>query len=228
LTSQFPRAIFHNKPNKIEAGAEDPRFDAFLLINTGGKMKEGWVIIGVPMIGLLILVLGIGAGLSQTNETYSKEQITRGEFLVFAGGCADCHSPKKMGPQGPEPDLARHLSGTPAIFKVPAIPSGVFTQNGWGALASSDMTVWAGPWGVSFAANLTPDKTTGMGAWTEAAFIKSMRNGKHKGALRDILPPMPWQAIGKLSDGDLKAMFAYLKSIKPVQNKIPEPIPPQR
>jgi hypothetical protein len=190
-------------------------------------MKESCVIIGVPIIGLLVLVLGIHAGLGQTNETYSKEQISRGEFLVFAGGCADCHSPKKFGPQGPEPDLARHLSGTPAGYKVPPIPPGVLTPNGWGALGSPDMTVWAGPWGVSFAANLTPDKATGLGAWTEAAFIKSMRNGKHKGVLRDILPPMPWQSIGNLSDSDLKAMFGYLKSIKPIQNKVSEPIPPK-
>jgi hypothetical protein len=89
------------------------------------------------------------------------------------------------------------------------------------------MTTWAGPWGVSFAANITPDKATGIGAWTEAAFINSIRTGKHKGALRDILPPMPWQNMAKMTDEDLKSMFAYLMSIKPIQNKVPDPIPPK-
>ena len=69
---------------------------------------------------------------------------------------------------------------------------------------------------------------TGLGNWTEAAFVKSMRMGQHKGVLRDILPPMPWQYLGKLNDADLKAMFAYLQSIKPIANKVPDPIPPKR
>jgi hypothetical protein len=67
-----------------------------------------------------------------------------------------------------------------------------------------------------------------MGSWTEAAFIKTMRTGKHKGALRDVLPPMPWESLGKLTDDDLKAIFAYLQSVKPIQNKVPDPIPPKR
>jgi cytochrome c553 len=66
-----------------------------------------------------------------------------------------------------------------------------------------------------------------MGNWTEAGFIRGMRTGKHKGALREILPPMPWKAVSKLTDDDLRAVFAYLQSIKPIQNKVPDPIPPK-
>jgi hypothetical protein len=124
--------------------------------------------------------------------------------------------------------MSRNLSGAPADIRIPPIPAGVISPTGWGALGTNDMTAWAGPWGVSFAANLTPDKTTGLGSWTEAAFIKSMRTGKHKGVLRDILPPMPWQGLGKLNDDDLKAIFACLQSLKPIQNKVPDPIPPKR
>jgi hypothetical protein len=86
-------------------------------------------------------------------------------------------------------------------------------------------TAWAGPWGVSFTANLTPDENTGLGIWTEDMFIKALREGKHMGTSRPILPPMPWPFIGKYSDEDLKAIFAYLKSIKPIVNHVPEPLP---
>ncbi len=158
----------------------------------------------------------------------SKDQIARGGYLVTAGTCSDCHTPKTFTSKGPVPDVSRNLSGAPADIKIPPIPAGVISPTGWGALGTNDMTAWAGPWGVSFAANLTPDKATGLGNWTESAFIKSMRTGKHKGVLRDILPPMPWQGLGQLSDDDLRAMFAYLQSLKPIQNKVPEPIPPKR
>jgi mono/diheme cytochrome c family protein len=158
----------------------------------------------------------------------AQSSAARGKYLLDAGGCDDCHTPKTFTQKGPVPDMSRRFSGTPAVAKLPQVPTGVIGPNDWGALGSNDMTVWAGPWGISFAANLTPDKATGIGNWTEAAFVKAMRTGKHKGALREILPPMPWQSLGKMSDGDLKAMFAYLKTIKPIVNKVPDPIPPKR
>ena len=179
---------------------------------------------------LLILVVCFAAAFEDAAQGQApaadpKIQLARGEYLVATGGCADCHSPKIFTPKGPVPDPARFLAGTPAQVKVPPVPPGVLTPDGWGAMTTGDQTVWAGPWGVSFAANLTPDRTTGIGNWTEAAFVNSMRTGKHKGALREILPPMPWQALSKMSDSDLKAMFSYLKSIKPIQNRVPDPIP---
>ncbi|HZQ59913.1 MAG TPA: diheme cytochrome c-553, partial [Casimicrobiaceae bacterium] len=89
-----------------------------------------------------------------------------------------------------------------------------------------DLTAWAGPWGVSYAANLTPDKT-GIAGWTVDQFIQAMRTGKHLGVGRPILPPMPWQQIGKLTDRDLRAIYAYLKSLKPIDNQVPAPTPPK-
>lgn len=140
---------------------------------------------------------------------------------------AACFLSRGGAPTGQSPaDSATALSGVPAGAKVPPIPAGVISPAGWGALTTNDLTFWAGPWGVSFAANITPDKATGIGAWTEAVFVNTIRTGKHKGALRDLLQPMPWQSMSKLTDQDLKAIFAYLRSIKPIQNKVPDPRPP--
>ncbi len=179
------------------------------------------------MCGLAAFALSLHPGFS-IQASASKDLVARGQYLVNAGGCNDCHSPKVFTPKGPVPDMSKSLSGAPANGKVPPVPPGTISPTGWGALCTNDMTTWAGPWGVSFAANLTSDKTTGLGNWTEAAFVGSMRTGKHKGVLRDILPPMPWQDMGKLTDEDLRSVFAYLMSLKPVVNKVPEPLPPGR
>jgi hypothetical protein len=88
-------------------------------------------------------------------------------------------------------------------------------------------TAFAGPWGVTFAANLTPDKNTGLGIWDEAMFVQTMRAGKHWGQGRPIQPPMPWQAYGKMTDEDLKSVFAYLRSIPAVHNYVPEYAAPE-
>lgn len=133
-----------------------------------------------------------------------------------------------MSPEGPVVDPSRMLSGHPASGTIPEIQSGTIGQGAWGALTTHDLTAWAGPWGISFAANLTPDEVTGIGAWLESSFISAMRNGRHLGTGRQILPPMPWQDIGQMTDEDLKAIFAYLKSLKPINNMVPLPVPPEK
>jgi mono/diheme cytochrome c family protein len=158
----------------------------------------------------------------------SKASIERGKYIVQTGGCGDCHSPKAMGPQGPVEHPTLALSGHQASTKIPDVPQGVLGQGKWGALASPDLTAWAGPWGISFAANLTPDPGTGIGAWTEQMFIDTIKKGKHLGTGRPILPPMPWQVFSQKTDQDLKDIYAYLMSLKPVQNKVPDPIPPKQ
>jgi mono/diheme cytochrome c family protein len=148
----------------------------------------------------------------------------RGELLAKFGGCNDCHTPKIMTPKGPQLDDSRLLSGHPANASLPAVPQGVVGPTQWGAVASNDATAWVGPWGISFAANLTPD-VTGLGGWTDEQFIQTMRTGKHLGVGRAILPPMPWFGAAALSDADLKALFAYLQSLKPISNQVPQPVP---
>lgn len=144
----------------------------------------------------------------------------RGKYLVTVAGCNDCHTPWKMGEHGPEPDMTRMLSGHPENMPLPPAPKAV---GPWMVSAAATMTAWAGPWGVSYTANLTPD-STGLGKWDETTFMLALRNGKHIGNGRPILPPMPWQGFSKMTDDDLKAIFAFLKTIPPIRNKVPEPI----
>jgi hypothetical protein len=150
-------------------------------------------------------------------------RIQRGAYLVGMMGCNDCHTPWKMGPAGPEPDLSRALTGHPQDAVLPPAPA---AAGPWIWHGSATNTAFAGPWGVSFTANLTPDKETGLGSWTEEMFIATMRTARHQGKGRPILPPMPVKMIGKANDEDLKSIFAYLQSLAPVKNKVPAPIEP--
>ena len=167
-----------------------------------------------------------GAPPTQTADE-SETALERGRLLVTIGGCHDCHTPKKLGPSGPEPDMDRALSGHPEAVKL-AQPFQPAAGSPWIAAANDHFTAWSGPWGVSFAANLTPDTNTGLrsGVWTEELFIKALRTGKHMGTSRDILLPMPWQNLAQMSDADLEAIWAYLGSIPAIRNQVPDPIPP--
>lgn len=184
-------------------------------------MKPQTTICGVAFLFLIVLLFP-----SCTTKTKGLSLIERGKYLVTVSSCNDCHTPKIFTPMGPMLDSTRMLAGHPANSPLPEIPNGVIGPSQWGALASNDLTAWAGPWGVSFAYNLTPDMKTGIGGWTEDLFIQTLRKGKFMGASRDILPPMPWQMIGQMTDDDLKAVFAYLKSLPPIENPIPPPLPP--
>ncbi len=150
--------------------------------------------------------------------------VKRGAYLVTTMGCGDCHSPKIMGPQGPQEDPARLLSGHPTDMPLAAVDKA--TAKNW-VLFNMMNTAIVGPWGTSFSANLTSD-STGIGTWTEEQFARALREGKSKGIAtnRMLLPPMPWPNYRNLHDEDIKAIFAYLKSTKPVSNRVPAPIPP--
>jgi Cytochrome c len=148
-------------------------------------------------------------------------QVARGKYLVVGHGCNDCHTPYKMGDNGPEPDMTRFLSGHPADMALPPPPAPV---GPWIASVSATFTAWSGPWGISYTANLTPDKETGLGAWTSQQFVDTIRNGRVQGHGRQLLPPMPWQAFKNLTDADLKATFAFLQTIPAVKNKVPDPV----
>ncbi len=154
-----------------------------------------------------------------------KSQVEWGEHLVLIGGCHDCHTPKKMTNHGPVLDTALFLSGHPS--NMPRIDIDRKEIEAKGLAVAMDLTEWVGPWGISFAANLTPDPT-GIGNWTEDQFIYALRNGTAKGipGSRPILPPMPWEMIKYMRDDEMKAVFAYLKSIKPINNLVPAPLPP--
>jgi len=175
----------------------------------------------IALAGAALLV-GSAPKAKAKPETQLSTQIQRGEYLVKFGDCATCHTPLKFGPNGPEPDKTRFLSGHPEAAKLPP-PD--LKPGPWFA-ATAGMTAWAGPWGISYAANITPDKNTGIGIWTEQMFLSAMRTGKHMGAGRPILPPMPWQSIGTLNDDDIKAIYAYLQTVPAITNHVPEPATP--
>jgi hypothetical protein len=182
------------------------------------KTKRSILVVAVavlPVTGLLLAA-------KSPKDGYTS-QVARGKYLVGYGSCNDCHTPHQMGPHGPEPDMGRFLSGHPAGAKLPPPPT--LPAGPWVAVTVGD-TAWSGPWGISYSANLTPDRETGLGIWTEEMFLKAMRTGKHMSAGRAILPPMPWQGLAKLTDEDLKAIYAYLRTIPPVKNRVPDAVLP--
>jgi mono/diheme cytochrome c family protein len=158
----------------------------------------------------------------------TKEQmVERGKYLATIASCNDCHSPKIMTKDGPVADGSRLLSGSPSDMKLPAIHADEITPGKW-YLGSADLTAWVGPWGISYAANLTPDSATGSGTWSEELFIKILRSGKFMGieSGRPIMPPMPWNYINQMTDDDLKSVLAYLKSLPPIKNSVHAYVPP--
>jgi len=134
--------------------------------------------------------------------------------------------PKKLTARGPAPDMDRFLSGYNSTQPLGEYDKNLVKTGQW-VVFNGQNTAFAGPWGVSFAANLTPD-ATGIGNWTFAQFNKAMRQGKYKGLdnSRSLLPPMPWPNYTSMTDADMNAVFAYLKSLKPVTNAVPAAIPP--
>lgn len=151
-------------------------------------------------------------------------KVKRGEYLVSTSGCHDCHTPFKMGDKGAEPDMTRALSGHPETLQMPPPPT--LPEGPWLVVSAATNTAYSGPWGVSFTANLTPDGETGIGDWTERNFVDAIRNGRHMGRGRPLLPPMPWPVYRNLTDADLAAVYAYLRTVPPIRNQVPEPWAP--
>ncbi|MBL7738928.1 MAG: diheme cytochrome c-553 [Chitinophagaceae bacterium] len=149
--------------------------------------------------------------------------IKRGSYLVNAVGCDDCHSPMQHGPNGPELIMERRFGGHPSDFPTGGTNKDAL-KDGWVLFS---FTSAIGPWGQSYAANISSDET-GIGNWTEEQFFRAIREGKSKGLkeARPLLPPMPWFVYKNFSDTDIKAIFAFLKSTKPVRNVVPGPKAP--
>lgn len=194
-------------------------------------MHRGILYFGVAIAGILgyLLLRENPSATGVNGDDAKKAQIERGKYLVTIAGCNDCHTtkiPNPNDPKGFEFDSTLLLSGFPADYKLPEVPAGVIGPEQWGAIMTHDLTAFAGPWGTSFARNLTPDTATGLGSWTEEIFIKAMRTGKDMGEGRAILPPMPWFNFALMTDDDLKAIFAYLRTLKPIENPVPDPIAP--
>ncbi len=182
-------------------------------------------LLGAAAVALLVAACGAPEPAKETAPAATaapaqQSPVDRGRYLAEFGGCDDCHTPMVMGPRGPAPDMSKRLSGHPAAVTMPTVK---LPAAPWGWYGAATNTAFAGPWGVSYAANLTPDADTGLGRWSDADFMKSMRTGTHLAApQRPILPPMPWADVAKLNDDDLKAVFAFLKTLPPVVNAVPD------
>jgi len=161
------------------------------------------------------------------NEMTQTQMAIHGKYLVNAIGCNDCHSPKIMTSIGPMPDTTKLLSGHPSTDKLPKFDWKLISEKQL-LVFSSDLTACAGPWGISYTANLTPDAETGIGGWTKDMFFSAIRTGKHLGIGRPILPPMPWMEMKDLTNQDLESIYVYLKTLPPIKNKVPDPEPPRK
>jgi mono/diheme cytochrome c family protein len=190
-------------------------------------MKSGDVVRAITLAAALaagLATLGTPEALAASEPAAAGDDpVARGRYLVTTSGCNDCHTPWRVGPDGPEPDMSRMLSGHPEDIRIdaPAQP-----DEPWTVSTIGTNTAWSGPWGVSFTANLTPDQETGLGSWTLRNFVETIRTGRHMGRGRMILPPMPIPMYRHFTDGDLGAIFAYLQSIPAISNRVPEPLPP--
>jgi len=167
-------------------------------------MRNVIFVLGAVALGVATWTLSAGAAPSP-----AATRVERGRYLVTIAACHDCHTPKVDAQMTPDPK--RLLSGRPPTTNPPM-------QGANEIRASLDLTAWAGPWGNSYAANLTPDRETGIGGrYNEAAFIKTIRTGvKPEG--EQLAPPMPWPVYRNMNDEDLKSIYAYLTTLPAVKN----------
>ncbi|HWK44227.1 MAG TPA: cytochrome c [Stellaceae bacterium] len=125
------------------------------------------------------------------------QRVERGRYLVTIGGCVDCHTPGYfLG----KPDMARFLGGSEVGFEIPGL-------------------------GVFYGPNLTPDKETGLGNWTTAQIGTALQKGVRPDG-RELSPNMPWRALAHLTEPDVLAIVAFLRSLPPVKNQVPGPFGP--
>ena len=172
-----------------------------------GVTRQSWLWYAIAVAVVMSLTTSTGA---QQPPAGASADAERGRYLVTITGCHDCHSPKI---KGMTPDLTRALSGRPSTTPIPSKADGEVH-------ASLDLTAWTGPWGQSVASNLTPDPATGIGTrYTEASFIAAMRTGKKPNGLQ-MQPPMPAEVYQNMTDADLRAIWAYLRTVKPIRNAV--------
>ena len=172
------------------------------------------------IFGLMVLFIGAIIAIGIRSVDSQNDMVTRGKYLVDAvAACGYCHTPRA----GAEYNMKMYLAGHPAENPYPRYNFNMMQQNIF-LLTSPLLSAFSGPFGTSFASNLTPDKETGLGEWTEKMFIDSMRTGHHQGNIdnRKIFPPMGTltKHYAQMNDADLKAIWAYLKSIKSVKNEV--------
>lgn len=186
-------------------------------------MKMKLIILVACCLSILVYVSCTQGTKTPENRIAAPDSLQkRGEYLVTIAGCGDCHSPKIMTPQGPVPDTTRLFSGHRAEAPALTISKEAF-EKGW-VLFNLENTALATPGFISYAANITSD-STGIGSWSFEQFKTALTKGKWKGIenSRALLPPMPWPNYAKMKEEDVRAVYEYLKTTKPVRNVVPAP-----
>ena len=183
--------------------------------------KYFYILTSLALVFLIISISDLFASKDMDKEI----EIKMGKILTEEFGCVDCHTPKIIINDQIMIDEKKLFSGHPQDNILPDFPPELVGPGKWRGLYTSSMTAWGGPWGISYSANLTPDKQTGIGNLSEENFMSVIKLGIHSSLSRKMLPPMPWNEVSRLGDDELRAIFVYLKSLKPIKNKVPESKP---
>jgi mono/diheme cytochrome c family protein len=145
------------------------------------------------IVNATLLALGVLTAASiLAAPTSAQNAAKRGEYLATIMDCGGCHTP---GALTGKPDMRRHLGGSDVGFQIPGM-------------------------GIFYPPNLTPDRETGLGAWSEAEIIKAVRTGERPDG-RMLAPVMPYHNYARLTDADARALAGYLKSLQPVRHQAP-------
>ncbi|MDY0874338.1 c-type cytochrome [Dongia rigui] len=143
-------------------------------------------------VGFAVAAVSILAAF--TNTATADDQVARGAYLASIMDCGGCHN---TGAFTPKPNVETPLAGSDIGFEVPGL-------------------------GVFYPANLTPDKKTGLGAWSDAEIIAAFTTGLRPDG-RQLAPAMPWMSYGHITKEDAASLVAYLRSLKPVEHQVPGP-----
>ncbi len=145
-------------------------------------------------MNLRILAAGLAAVSIFVHSANAETPVERGEYLAHIMDCGGCHH---TGAFTPQPNLETPLSGSDIGFEMPGM-------------------------GTLYPPNLTPDKETGLGAWSDDEVIIAITTGVRPDG-RQLAPIMPWMSYGHITADDATALVAYLRSLKPVSHKVPGP-----
>jgi mono/diheme cytochrome c family protein len=140
---------------------------------------------------LLALAMLTAAALGTANAR-ADSMVARGRYLVGIMDCTGCHS---TGALTGKPEAAKFLAGSDVGFQIPGL-------------------------GIFYPPNLTPDAQTGLGNWSEQDIATALRTGVRPDG-RELAPAMPWRSYANLSDADVQAVAAYLKTLPSVSHAVP-------
>jgi mono/diheme cytochrome c family protein len=174
------------------------------------------IFLTLPFLSLLIgLPVELSAEEQILRDWEQKTYVERGKYLVYnLAECVGCHTPLGRGGEG-DPNMKLYLSGVPAKFagkkKGPPQIAGFRGRKG----------------ARYYPKNLTPDPKTGIGKWTEKHFVRAFKEGIRPDGTKYDKSQMRWDTYGKMKIEDIRAMYRYLKTIKPIKNKVPMNIPPK-